>query len=162
MSKFEQKNSWTMIGNINKILEYRLNRKLPQCPEIGNITFKSLNENDGKWVREIIYPLNFNPFLLYLINCYKIKVVQEFYQENNKIITRFSSPKYISNFFSFEEEHVYEQLGELIIITRQCNGIDKIKKWLYFGADFYMKEVEEQFEKQQYTFIKKEIIEGSV
>jgi len=151
-------------GNLEKIIENRIEGTI-YCPEkYGPIevilTTKKENENNS-WHRDIKVPLKFNPVLLNLINCYSIILRQDFFIVDGKLITKFCSNKYISQFFSFEEEHIYEQDGENIKVTRYSDGKNKMGEWLFYPLTLmlssYMKETEDSFQEQMNEFIISEI-----
>ena len=161
---FKQEDILYIPGQLDKVIEYRSNGKLASLEKYGTqemILFEKDEQFKNKWNRHILSTLNFNPILLGLINCYKIKVKQEFFVCDNKLVLRFKSPNYISNFFEFDEELVLEQEDDNIKVTRICDGKNKIGKWLVFPLSFtapsLMAEVEKQYRQQQLDLIKEEI-----
>ena len=169
MVNFTQTHTWRIQGNLNSVLQYRLSKCFPFIPKYGKIDVLNLSKNDDEinsWTRTINTPLKFNSILLALINCYSINVKQKFYMTDGKLISTFISPKYISNFFSFEEYNIYEQIDDYIQITRVCKGDNKIENWLIFPlsltAKSIMDDVEKTYEIQQFDLISQEILDSNI
>ena len=161
---FLQENEFIIPGNIQKVLDFRKQGKLPYSKNIGEIKLREIKEYNSKNIRKIIYPLKINKILLTLINCQKLKVIQEFSIDDNKLITSFRTPPGISKYFEFEEEHIYEQIDDTIKVTRKCKGINKINNWLkYVPIDVksLMREVEENTQSQAIEIIQCEIIQSN-
>ncbi len=159
---FYQENEIVIKGDIRKIFENRKNGKLPYSKIIGEMKLRSINEDPVslKITRKIIYPLKINKILQTLINCHKLKVIQEFFITDNKLITQFRTPPGISVYFSFDEEHIYEQIDDNIKVTRKCTGVNKIGKWIrYIPVDSkrLLHETEENTQNQAIEIIKCEI-----
>ena len=164
---FNKEDTIIIPGNLEKIINYRIQGKFFLDPKYGNATVISVtediieNKDSNFWHRKVLIPLNINKILLSLLNVYSIKLNQDFYIDDNKLITKFSNPEWLSNFFYFNEEHIYEQLNENIKITRISKGINKIKSWLIFPLSLtnsgLVKETERNFHEQIIDLILAEV-----
>jgi len=136
--------SYIIDGSINEIYSRRLEGYYGKNTYIDHKIIENVDSDVLLHSKSYILKLNFNPYLLSLINCHQIKIWHIYYKKEEKLITKTKSPKYLANFFDFEEEHIYEQLyddqGNItnkIKITQKCNGINKINDWLV-GPLYYM------------------------
>jgi hypothetical protein len=164
---FSQHQEFTFFGNVLKIYENRTLGKIPTLYDSAKILSCNRNPNyTNYWERCVKMPLEFDSTLLMLIGCYEIKGTQIFYLDlEGRLVTKFSSPSYISKFFSFEEVHIYEQKGDMIEVSRECSGNNYVSSWLQFTLMNAMKhhqEVEEDHQKQQSKIITEEILQLSL